>query len=132
VPDDPGGLVVELADGSLDAARVRSLELRAEVVVLSACSSGRCFPRALGEPGGLLRAFLIAGARNVVSALWPVRDTAARDLALVLHRRLAAGDAPAAALAAAVRALRAAGAPLRDWAAWTLLGPGVEPVRRMP
>ncbi len=64
-------------DGRLDllgGTEIRALACRAELVVLSGCSSGN------GEilPGsgllGLTRAWLRAGTRHVVATLWPVPD----------------------------------------------------------
>ncbi len=59
-------------DGFLDVAAIFALDLPCEQVVLSACSS------ALGEAidgeglVGFVHAFLYAGARSVVAALWDV------------------------------------------------------------
>jgi CHAT domain-containing protein/tetratricopeptide (TPR) repeat protein len=61
-------------DGFLTAGEVFGLELPCEQVVLSACSSA-LGERITGEGiVGLTRAFLFAGARSVVSALWEVAD----------------------------------------------------------
>ncbi|MBG0830025.1 CHAT domain-containing protein [Planomonospora sp. ID67723] len=53
----------------------------------------------------LAPAFLVAGAGGVAAPLWPVGVEAARELALELHRRCMAGEAPADVL----RSLRCAG-----------------------
>jgi CHAT domain-containing protein len=76
--DRPGGAYFEVAGGTLAAAEIFDRgELNASLVVLSACRSG--------QPDGLLPAealdaasmFLSAGARAVVSTMWPVDDLAA-------------------------------------------------------
>ena len=73
-------------DGILTAYEVSAMNLEAtQLVVLSACETG------LGkvEEGegvyGLRRAFQMAGARTVVSALWPVSDEATADMMSKLY-----------------------------------------------
>lgn len=73
-------------DGILTAEEVSAMDLTGtERVVLSACESG------LGEIAsgegiyGLRRAFLMAGARTVVSALWPVGDQATSEMMGTLY-----------------------------------------------
>ncbi len=118
-------------DGLLTAAEIGWLDLRAtELVVLSACSSGLGRPLPGEGMLGLRRAFRLAGARAVVSALWPVPDDATADLMLGFYEHLwRDGLAPAAALRAAqIDALRADrarggdGAP-HAWGAFVFEGP---------
>ncbi|MFH1374194.1 MAG: CHAT domain-containing tetratricopeptide repeat protein [bacterium] len=78
---------LDLDDGVLTAAEVCGLNLTGvQRVVLSACES------ALGkvETGegvyGLRRAFQLAGARAVVSSLWPVSDQATADFMANLYQ----------------------------------------------
>lgn len=64
-------------DGILTADEVSSLNLRGtDLVVLSACETGRGDLRYSSGAFSLSRAFRLAGARQVVSALWPVSDAA--------------------------------------------------------
>lgn len=61
-------------EAMLTAKEIQKLDLRASMVILSACETG------LGkshEGGmiGLSRAFEIAGAKNVLMSLWPVSDS---------------------------------------------------------
>jgi CHAT domain-containing protein len=75
------------------------------LVVLSACASGR--GRVMGTEGliGLPRAFLIAGARRVVASTVSVVDEKTSALMGSFYGQLKNGQAPAAALLAAQRDL---------------------------
>lgn len=67
------------------------LLLRADLVVLSACETGRG-QRVRGEGVvGLTRALLGAGAQSVVATQWRVADQASSDLMVEFHRRLRKG-----------------------------------------
>lgn len=75
-------------DGILTAYEVSAMDLEGtELVVLSACETG------LGEVKegegvyGLRRAFQMAGARTVISALWPVSDKTTADMMSRLYDR---------------------------------------------
>ena len=76
-------------DGILTAEEIAALDLsRAELVVLSACDTalGRAVP---GEGVlGLRRAFRVAGAKRLLSSLWPVDDTVAEQWMTVFYRSL--------------------------------------------
>ncbi len=100
------GLVLSLVDeqgrprdGFLRAFEISRLHLPVELVVLSACQTGR----GKNIPGegvmGLTRAFFDAGAMRVVSSLWPVSDRSTASLMKRLYQaHLGSGLAPAAAL----------------------------------
>lgn len=110
-----------LHDGRLQAAEIRRLRLDQALVVLSACetAAGRVL---LGEgPMSLSRAFLQAGAAEVVATLWPVGDGAA-DLMEEFYRKVESGLTPAEALRAAKVRLRDHGASPLVWASFSLLG----------
>jgi len=76
----------DIEDGILTAEEVSALNLRGtQLVVLSACESGLGDVQ-LGEGVyGLRRAFQLAGARTVVSALWPVSDKTTAEMMSQLY-----------------------------------------------
>jgi CHAT domain-containing protein/tetratricopeptide (TPR) repeat protein len=103
--DNPELSALHLVDGPWTAIEIAELELDGQLVVLSACSSGR--QQTIGnadEAVGLPRAFLAAGASDVVVNLWQVDDLAALELMTDLHTRLDR-QSPAAALREAQLAL---------------------------
>ncbi|HEX4955825.1 MAG TPA: CHAT domain-containing tetratricopeptide repeat protein [Thermoanaerobaculia bacterium] len=111
--------------GFLGLADLYSLDLDADLVVLSACRTA--LGREIRGEGlsGLARGFLHAGVPRVVASLWPVEDRATARLMTELYRGLwQRGLAPAAALAEAQRAVRAE-RRWQDpyfWAGFTLQG----------
>jgi len=83
---------------------VTRIALRSGALVnVAGCATGRT--RDTGAPllGGLVPAFLLAGARSVVASLWPIADAPAARFQLEIYRQLVAGARPAAALAGAQR-----------------------------
>ena len=76
-------------DGILTAEEVQALDLRGcELVVLSACETGRGALESGQGVLGLQRAFQSAGTRAVVSSLWKVDDAATVVLMTRFHRNL--------------------------------------------
>ena len=87
----------------LSMYELMDLNVRAQLVVLSACETG--LGQLLGgdEVAGLTRTILGAGARTVVSSLWKVSDDATALLMQGFYRRLRAGEnAPGAMRGAAM------------------------------
>ncbi|EGF93633.1 tetratricopeptide repeat family protein [Asticcacaulis biprosthecium C19] len=91
-------------DGLLTASDVAGLRLRARWVILSACNSGTGRD-AGGSYSGLAKAFMQAGADNLLVSMWPVRDDVADRLSVETVRGHARGDSQAEALRQAVLAL---------------------------
>lgn len=61
-------------DGFLQVREIEELRTHAEIVVLSSCQTGRGSLERGEGPLGLSRVFFYAGAKSVVSALWPIND----------------------------------------------------------
>jgi tetratricopeptide (TPR) repeat protein len=83
-------------DGILTAEEVASLNLDGTwLVTLSACETGVGEARSGEGVIGLRRAFMMAGAENLLMTLWPVADdTTAQIMADFYKEALATGDAP--------------------------------------
>jgi len=113
-------------DGLLHAFEVERLHLDADVVVLSACETGRGQQRGTEGTFALDRAFLAAGASAVVSSLWVVDDDSTAILMSKFHERLRAGDPADVALRAAMLDVR--GRPQHSnahfWSAFRVVGGG--------
>jgi tetratricopeptide (TPR) repeat protein len=82
-------------DGILTADEVASLDLDGTwLVTLSACETGVGEARSGEGVFGLRRAFMMAGAENLLMTLWPVSDqTTAEIMASFYKEALASGDA---------------------------------------
>ncbi len=117
-------------NGRLEVHEVLGLTIGSPLVFLSGCETGLGAAWSTGFVQGedyatLDRAFLYAGARNVVATLWPVTDRGAAVFAEQFYRRLSALG-PVEALAEAQRAMLADPAQRHPyhWAAYRLAGGG--------
>ena len=95
---------IRLADGPVVGYDLDRVPDPPQQVVLSACDLGQATVRPGDEALGLTRAFLHSGTSTVISGVAKVSDQGAADLMADYHRRLAAGAAPAYALADALDA----------------------------
>ncbi|MHC5011286.1 MAG: CHAT domain-containing protein [Planctomycetota bacterium] len=111
-------------DGFLTALDVLRLHVPADLVVLSACDSGR--GRIFAGEGvlGLMRAFLFAGSPRVVVSLSKVDDEATGVLMQRFYELWEAGASTASALAGAQAHVRShpRWAHPHYWAGWALWG----------
>lgn len=94
-------------DGRLYVYEVFGLRVRSPLVFLSGCETGAGSAWSTDFERGedyatLARAFLFAGARNVIATLWPIEDDGAAELADRFYDHLRESDA-AQALATAQR-----------------------------
>jgi CHAT domain-containing protein len=95
-------------DGVLYAAEVAEMDLHGtELVVLSACQTALGDVRTGEGVYGLRRAFVLAGARNLIMSLWPVDDDETRNLMEHFYRNYSSGTpAPEALRQAQISTLR--------------------------
>jgi CHAT domain-containing protein len=121
----PGALALAPSSsdaGWLSASEIGQLKLQADLVVLSACDTGR--GRITGDGViGLSRSFLAAGVPDVVVSLWQVPDEPTRSLMVNFYQHLQTGKSNRAqALRQAMLAqIKQTPDPV-DWAAFTLVG----------
>ncbi len=99
--DNPQFSSLELADGPMFVYDLEALPRVPELLVLSACQTGRSAVHAGDELLGVTASLLAMGARHVVAALADVPDDLSAVLMLAFHEAVAAGASPAAALARA-------------------------------
>jgi CHAT domain-containing protein len=109
-------------DGFLQLDEVTHLKLNADLVVLSACQTGRGHLHRGEGVTGLARAFLYSGSRGVVCSLWSVDDRQTAELMVSMYRHLEAGQPAADALRLArLEKIRQGAAPVY-WAPFILIG----------
>jgi CHAT domain-containing protein len=110
-------------DGRLGALEIATLDLPTSLIVLSACETGLGREKGGGEVAGLPRAFIVSGARSVVSSLWKVEDLATAVLIKHFYRGLNSGLPIDEALREAQNAVRKWVHPHPAyWAAFTISG----------
>ncbi|HEY9815927.1 MAG TPA: CHAT domain-containing tetratricopeptide repeat protein [Candidatus Obscuribacterales bacterium] len=108
-------------NGLLTAGEILELRLSADLVVLSACDTGR--GRITGDGVlGLSRSFMAAGANSVLVSLWAVPDDSTTLLMTEFYRHLAETPDSAQALRQAMLTTMETYPSSRDWAAFTLMG----------
>jgi CHAT domain-containing protein len=114
----------------LEAWELMRMDLRADLVVLSACETARGRYGAGEGVIGLTWALFVAGVPSTVVSQWKVESASARDLMLGFHRRLMA---PSKAKMTKAEALRQAALELMKnsgdshpfyWAGFVLVGDG--------
>lgn len=101
-------------DGYLTALEVAKLDWQGtEMVVISACESGKGDIQAGEGVYGLKRAIAVAGARSSLLSLWKVDDAATAAFMQSFYQRLKDGEGRAEALAATQQEFRQH--PMGSW-----------------
>ena len=126
---NPGWMsrIPEKEDYILKVADVQAVQLRAKLVVLSCCHSGRGNVTAEGVVG-IARAFLGAGARSVLVSLWAIDDKATMEFMIRFYKNLSCGYSAGSSLDQAMKSLRLTekfGA-VKYWAPFVLIGDDVK------
>jgi CHAT domain-containing protein len=89
--DNPLFSGLALADGWLTTLDIFNLHLKASLVTLSACQTGRNVVGGGDELLGLMRAFLGAGSASLVLTCWAVEDRSTAQLMEMFYRKLVHG-----------------------------------------
>jgi CHAT domain-containing protein/Flp pilus assembly protein TadD len=120
----PGAIALAPAgndNGLLTVDEILNFKLNAELVVLSACDTGR--GRITGDGViGLSRSFVSAGVPSIIVSLWSIPDAPTATLMTEFYRTLQTHPDKAQALRQAMLAMMQRYPDPRDWAAFTLIG----------
>lgn len=118
--------IPELEDYMLSISDVMGIQLRARLVVLSCCYSAQGKVKAEGAVG-IARAFLAAGARCVLVALWEIDDEATLEFMKSFYGHLVVGKTASVALNQAMKKLKESHefGDVKHWAAFQLIGDDV-------
>lgn len=100
-PDNPLFSGLALADGWLTTLDIFNMRLKASLVTLSACQTGRNVVGGGDELLGLMRAFLSAGAASLALSLWAVEDRSTAQLMEIFYQKMVEGYTKGAALRSA-------------------------------
>ena len=113
-------------DYILSMADVLNVKLRARLVVLSCCHSGRGEIKDEGVVG-IARAFMGAGARSVLVSLWAIDDEATLEFMRSFYHHLVEGRSASEALNLAMKSLRESDkySDVKHWAPFVLIGDDV-------
>ncbi|MEB3282951.1 MAG: CHAT domain-containing protein [Lyngbya sp.] len=120
----PGALALtptSNSDGLLTSDEIFNFKLTAELVVLSACNTGR---GTITEDGviGLSRSFISAGVPSVIVSLWYIPDNPSADLMIEFYRQMQTTSDKAYALRQAmIKTMQKHPKPL-EWAGFILMG----------
>ncbi len=121
--DHPLAAGLKLADRWLTVREIYELRLRASIVTISGCETGRNAVTAGDELTGLVRGFLAAGATALLVSLWTVHDASTATLmsSFYNHWQMGAQSVAGALQAARLEEMRAHPHPA-FWAPFALIG----------
>lgn len=120
----PGAIVLapsDNADGFLTSSEIVTLKLNAQLVVISACNTGRGDITGDGVIG-LSRAFIAAGVPSAMVSLWSIPDAPTAYLNVEFYQQMQKGSDRSLALRQAMLATMKKYPHPRDWAGFILVG----------
>lgn len=120
--DNPMFSGIKLGDSYLSLYDLYQLELPAELVALSGCSTGLNVVAAGDELLGLARGLIRAGAETSMLTLWDVQDQSSAQLMKSFYTNLAGGSSKAVALQQAMLQLKSEHPHPYYWAPFVLIG----------
>ena len=120
--DNPLFSAIQLSDGWMNTMDLQGIALDADLVALSACSSGATVSVGGDEQLGLIRAFLSAGARNLLVSLWNISDNSTTEFMRLFYTQVAADVPMQDALRQAMLEIRLLYPHPYHWAPFILVG----------
>ena len=108
-------------NGLLTASEIFDLKLNTELVVLSACDTGRGDIKGDGVVG-LSRSLISAGVHSIIVSLWSIPDAPTAELMTEFYRQIQQNPDKATALRNAMLMTMKLHPNPRDWAAFILIG----------
>ena len=124
----PAGVTTETPkedDYLLKMSDISKVQVRAKLVVLSCCHSGRGQIRAEGGVG-IARVFLGSGALSVLVSLWALDDEATEQMMSRFYEHLVRGESASESLHQAMKWMRENGFnKVHEWAPFMLIGDNV-------
>ena len=124
-PRPTANSIPEEEDYLLRVSDISQVKLRAKLVILSCCHSGRGEIKVEGVLG-IARAFLASGARSVLVTLWAIEDEATEHFMRRFYRHLVDGFNVSECLHQAMKWLRNNGfTKVSQWAPFMLIGDNV-------
>ncbi len=120
--DNPMYSAIQLFDGKLSLTEILQIRIASRLLTLSACNTGSNVAVGADELLGLMRGFLMAGARSLLLALWEIDDSSTSQFMHEFYTQLNGKKALPVAFAAATRALREQYPHPYYWAPFLLVG----------
>ncbi|CDN14023.1 High-affnity carbon uptake protein Hat/HatR [Richelia intracellularis] len=108
-------------NGFLSAKEILNLQLQAELVILSACNTGKGEITGDGIIG-LSRSFIAAGAPSIIVSLWTVPDAPTAKLMTEFYQQLQIQSDRSQVLRQAMLKIMKTHPEATDWAAFSLIG----------